>query len=673
MDYINPRYINPLPRLTPPSPSHATDTVFGEQYEVVVSGAGPTGLLLSVLLARYNLASVLTLDAKSAPISAGHADGFNSRTLEILASLGLHHELIDLDSRIANICFWGPGNGEEDGIVRTGVGPIRKRPSRFPFTATVSQAHVERVFNQDLSKRGNPVRYGWRFLKFELRDEKEHSEYPVEIKIQSTTDAANIRTVYAKYLIGADGAHSNVRASMGVRMEGSGTDEVWGVVDTVAKTNFPDKRRACPIISQNGSLLWIPREFISPTERLTRIYVRLAITESDGSAAADQTISCASTASENYTRYAADAFAETNAAIMSSSESDTDNRYTTKARRLNASLDEILSRIPPALYPYSFQPGHIDWWASYQVGQRMAPSYIFPAQQQASQTVARVLIAGDACHTHSPKAGQGMNFGMADAQNLAWKLLYAVHGLVSDPAALVQSYEDERLGAAKTLLEFDKKWSSLFSGVQSPEEAGLRPEEFFRLMTVNQNFISGHGIQYPPSYLVGKRSGEAREDLDDILRPGRVLCSTSLLRFEDGFQVDSQDAMYSNGKFHVIALIPASTAPASGSGAWWSDLEALLASLQVGILRSIVEAIIIHPWPPYGHDIEWTHFPPVVRDIAEHNVYGEAESDGVYGTWGIERATGALAVVRPDGYVGSQFGWGEDEALMQYLRGIFGS
>ncbi|KAL1595915.1 hypothetical protein SLS60_009605 [Paraconiothyrium brasiliense] len=670
MGYINPKYITPLPRLTTPPPCYDRSTLTGDHYEVVVIGAGPTGLLLSVLLTRYNITSLLTIDAKSGPVTAGHADGFNARTMEILASLGLHHELLDLDSCIANVCFWGPDKEGAEGIVRTGVAPTRKRTSRFPFTATVSQAHVERVFTNDLKNRGNPVRYGWRFLEFKLCEEKEHRDFPVEIKIQSTNDEADIKTVYAKYLIGADGAHSNVRAGMGIPMEGSGTDDIWGVVDTVAKTNFPDKRRACPIVSENGSLLWIPRERISPAEQLTRIYVRLDTTASDGSAAADQTVASASaTASKHYTRYAAETFAEENAAMMTNSDSHTNSRSTAKAFRLKATLDDVLSRIPPALYPYSFEPGYIDWWASYQVGQRMAPSYTFPAS---ILSTTRVLIAGDACHTHSPKAGQGMNFGIADAQNLAWKLVYSIHGLVTDPNALIKSYEDERLQAARTLLEFDKKWSRLFSGALSPQEAGLRPEEFMRLMTVNQNFVSGHGIQYPPSYLVKQKKDEDREHMDDILRPGRVLCSTSLIRFDDGSAIDSQDAMYANGKFRVVALIPESTGLSPEDKAWWPALETLLTNLQTDILQSVVETIIIHPWPALNHDIEWTHFPAIAREVSERNVYGEAEDPRVYGVWGIERGAGALAVVRPDGYVGAHFGWGEMDAVRMYFKGVIG-
>ncbi|KAJ4301336.1 hypothetical protein N0V90_003428 [Kalmusia sp. IMI 367209] len=615
---------------------------------------GPTGLLTSVLLTRYGITSLLTLDSKPGPVDSGHADGFSSRTLEILASLGLHHDLLDADSRFSEVSLWGP-KPDGDGIMRSNVGPMRTRPSRFQFTTTVSQAYVERVLNRDLKSRSNPVRYGWRLIGFETQNEKVH-EFPVEIKIQSTSDKAETKTIYAKYLIGADGAHSSVRAGMGVPMEGSSTDDIWGVVDTVVKTDFPDKRRVCPIVSPNGSLLWIPRERISPSQKLTRIYVRLATTASDGSASNNQTVSSGDT---HPTPNVSTASSQTNTSQPNSAPI----KYAdSRALRLKVTLDNILTQIPAALRPYHFEHGRIDWWASYQVGQRMAPTYVLPPSSP------RVLIAGDACHTHSPKAGQGANFGMADAQNLAWKLAYTLCGLVPPSSSLVRSYEDERLQAARTLLEFDKKWSRLFNGEVGLEEAGLRPEEFVRLLALNQNFVQGNGIRYSESFLVGKEMEGDEERGDNVLRPGRVLCSTKLSRFEDGNVVDSQDEMYADGKFRVLAMLPETSAEAKEK--WWAVLDELLGKLQVGVVKDVVETMVFYPWEV--ENTEWTDFPATVREFAEDRVYGEAEKGGVYGVWDIERKDGALAVVRPDGYVGAQFKWGNVEGVLGYFHGIFG-
>lgn len=66
--------------------------------------------------------------------------------------------------------------------------------------------------------------------------------------------------IHAKYVIGADGAHSWVRKTLGIAMEGEQTDYVWGVVDTIPVTNFPDIRNRCAIHSDTGSCMIIPRE-----------------------------------------------------------------------------------------------------------------------------------------------------------------------------------------------------------------------------------------------------------------------------------------------------------------------------------------------------------------------------------------------------------------------------
>jgi phenol 2-monooxygenase len=84
------------------------------------------------------------------------------------------------------------------------------------------------------------------------------------------------------------------------------------------------------------------------------------------------------------------------------------------------------------------------------------------APDQVATRAPRVMLAGDACHTHSPKAGQGMNVSMGDTFNLGWKLISVLTGRAD--AALLHSYSGERRAAAKGLVEFDHKWARVVGG-----------------------------------------------------------------------------------------------------------------------------------------------------------------------------------------------------------------
>src|SRR6266536_2627850 len=111
--------------------------------------------------------------------------------------------------------------------------------------------------------------------------------------------------------------------------------------------------------------------------------------------------------------------------------------------------------------------------------------------------------ASTACHTHSPKAGQGMNVSMMDSYNLSWKLIHSIHGLtptaeVTGTDPVVATFEKERLGVARQLIEFDSKFSSMFSGqikASSPSaEESLTHEEFLKVFSDGSGFTSGCGI-----------------------------------------------------------------------------------------------------------------------------------------------------------------------------------
>jgi phenol 2-monooxygenase len=151
---------------------------------------------------------------------------------------------------------------------------------------------------------------------------------------------------------------------MDLKLEGETSDFIWGVVDFVAETDFPDIRRRCAIHSDNGSVMVIPREKIQTGEYLTRLYVHV---QEDVKPEND-------IASEEGVR----------------GESKIDSR----ARRARITLESIFKQSEEVFKPYKItpkRPDSVDWWAAYQIGQRIAKHFT----KKDSKGITRVFIVGD--------------------------------------------------------------------------------------------------------------------------------------------------------------------------------------------------------------------------------------------------------------------------------------
>src|SRR5262249_11051461 len=121
------------------------------------------------------------------------------------------------------------------------------------------------------------------------------------------------------------------------------------------------------------------------------------------------------------------------------------------------------------LRPYTLDVRDVVWFSVYEVGQRVTDRFDDVPTDQVGSRLPRVFIAGDACHTHSAKAGQGMNVSMQDAFNLGWKLIAVLEGRAS--AELLRTYSVERHAIAQRLIDFDKEWSKIMA---SPPKDPMR-------------------------------------------------------------------------------------------------------------------------------------------------------------------------------------------------------
>jgi len=358
----------PLPRIDHDSTSNAHN-----HREVVVVGAGPSGLFLTLLLARYGItgSSLLCLDSKPGTLKAGQADGLQPRTLEVLQSLGIAGEILREGCRMAEVAFWNPtattdsqNDQPNSGIERTAFVPDVAVPARYPFEVTIHQGRIERILQEDLGLYApkDVMRRSHHFTDYEM-DHENYPDYPILVKYtydkeDGTSAEGSVRT---KYLVGADGAHSKVRKSMGLELEGETSDHIWGVCDFVADTDFPDIRNRCAVHSSSGSVMIIPRERIATDEYLTRLYVH---------------------APESIRPQAEDP------------EDDSCSKNKSRTRRQALTLEQVFKQAQAVFAPYQLkikENTKPDWWAAYQIGQRMSPKFT----QRAPDGVDRVFIIGD--------------------------------------------------------------------------------------------------------------------------------------------------------------------------------------------------------------------------------------------------------------------------------------
>ena len=382
-----------------------------EETDVLIVGSGPAGMIAAAQLAQYPEVDVRIIEQREGRLEIGQADGIQARSVETFQAFGFADEVIAEAYHITEMCFWKPDPQNPEHIIRTSRTPDDPTGlSEFPHLI-VNQARVLDYFAE--FARRSPGRitpdYGVQFLGLEVQEE---GERPVVVRVKHTAGprAGEERTVRAKYVIGCDGARSGVRRAIGRKLEGDAANHAWGVMDVLANTDFPDLRTKCAISSRHGSILHIPRE----GGHLVRMYVDLGEVPADDEHKVRQT-----------------------------------------------GIEEIIDRANRILTPYTLDVRSVAWHSVYEVGHRLTDHFDDVDDAERGTRCPRVFITGDACHTHSAKAGQGMNVSMQDGFNIAWKLGQVVSG--RSPQALLDTYSAERQEIAKNLIDFDREWSTLMA------------------------------------------------------------------------------------------------------------------------------------------------------------------------------------------------------------------
>ncbi|KIK04558.1 hypothetical protein K443DRAFT_92950 [Laccaria amethystina LaAM-08-1] len=583
-----------------------TSLIKESNVDVLIIGAGPAGLMAAHALAKSGV-NVRIVDQRPDKVAAGQADGIQPRTIE---SYDLAERLLREGNQVHMAAFYNPS--ASGGIALTDrVRDVAAPSARFPFEVTLHQGAIEAIFLDSMESLGVKVCRPLTPTSIQVSENddqlKDVNSHPVRVSfilgrvvlrnLSPLDDHEESEIVHAKFVIGADGAHSWVRKTLSLTLDGEQTTYIWGVVDMTPDTDFPDIRNRCAIHSNNGSCMIIPRE-----DDKVRLYVQLG-------------------------------------------DRDAVDEESGRVDKSKIGPHELLDATRKIFYPYTFKtPESFDWWTIYIIGQRVASKF---------SVKDRVFIAGDACHTHSPKAGQGMNASMNDTHNLAWKLTQVLRGWAD--ISLLQTYELERRKYAQDLISFDRQFAKLFSGKPRTEEYmdGVSHEDFFKIFQTFSGFTSGIGIHYAPS-LITDSSYQAHAKKLII---GQRVLPQIFVRAADSRPVEIQDLLPADSRFKLIVFV------GNSSDATRRDR-----------IRRLAEDIrdVLRPYSPDGisavfeiipiscakkADVRYNdlsklfgcHWSKVLID--DTDVSGKQGGDG-YSNYGVEPLVGAIIVVRPDGYVG---------------------
>ena len=399
-----------------------------EDTEVLVVGAGPTGLMLANQLGRRGV-RVMIVDRHPGPSLQTRALGVQARTLEIYSHLGIVGQALELGKRATGANMWAGGRR----TARVPLGDIGRDMSPYPFLLILGQDDNERLLGEGLHQWGFAVQWNTELIGLAQGADR------VTARLKQTD--GTIREIRAAWVAGCDGARSAVRELNGIAFQGGPYEHVFFVADTqMTGPMVPDELNI--YFWRDGFHLFFPMRGIDHWRIVGIVQPELR-------------------------------------------------------GRDDLTLDDVIpSILDEAGAGVTLQD--CSWFSTYRIHHRRAERFRHR----------RCFLLGDAAHIHSPVGAQGMNTGLQDAYNLAWKLALVVSGGAGP--ALLDSYEAERIPVAQRLLSTTDRMFSLV--VSNTKLAGLFRTRILakaialamrleRIQKLAFRTISQTGIAYPDSPL----------------------------------------------------------------------------------------------------------------------------------------------------------------------------
>jgi 2-polyprenyl-6-methoxyphenol hydroxylase-like FAD-dependent oxidoreductase len=353
----------PAPRKRASAKPRTTDA------EVLIAGAGPTGLVLALWLTRMGV-KVRIVDKAMEAGKTSRALAVQVRTLELYRQMGLADAVVERGLKVEAVNFWA---GDRK-AARALLADAGEGISPFPDPVIFPQDEHEKLLIERLSEAGVEVERGLELVDFE-QDE-------AAVNAKCTTKDGETVTCSAAYICGCDGAHSVVRHKIGAGFPGGDYQHTFYVADAQVSG---------PIADGELHVAMEPTDFIAFFPMKGEGRARLVGTVRD------------------------------------------DRLPEGRDLGWDDVSQDVLSRLKVVVEK-------VNWFSTYRVHHRVADKF----------RDGRAFILGDAAHIHSPVGGQGMNTGIGDAINLAWKLAAALRERADD--RLLDTYQPERIAFARKLV-----------------------------------------------------------------------------------------------------------------------------------------------------------------------------------------------------------------------------
>lgn len=600
-----------------------------ERVDVLIAGCGPAGLCLAAQLSAYPEIATMIVEPKDGPMEKGQADGINVRSMEMFQAFGFADKIKRESHWINETTFWQPDPETSAHIHRVGrVQDVADGLSEMPHVL-INQARIHDMFLDIMRRSASRLEPDYGLRVIDLTVDSQTDDHPVTVTLEHTDPerAGETETVRANYVVGCDGARSNVRRAIGGALHGDAAHQAWGVMDVLAVTDFPDYRMKAIIQSANeGNILLLPRE----GGNLVRFYVEL-------------------------------------------DKLDESERVADRG----LSIEDIIAKAQRILRPHRLDVKEVVWWSIYEIGHRLTDKFDDVPDGETATRSPRVFTAGDACHTHSPKAGQGMNVSMGDTFNLGWKLISVLTGR-ADPA-LLHSYSSERRGAAKGLIDYDHKWSRVVSAAPSTAGAGENQMPRVQRQFIDGGpFTAGLTVHYAPSALI---DGTGAEGLAGGFETGRRFHSAPVIRLADAKPMQLGHTIQSGIRWTIFAFAPLDDAPLRALCDYLSTDSRSPLRVHTRAGDDIDALIDLRAVYQQGfRDLDFQAMHPALRpgkgrygltDYEKVFCADLKSGEDIFDMRGIDRSRGCMVIVRPDQYVAGILPLDAHDRLATFFAGVF--